>query len=156
MHAIGGLPITRSIYEEVVPNVAELTTLDKKQRFLPQSCEHLFDAFHRLQVANDDNLDVSVEQWVKFWCKKNIKYKQPPPRKEKKTIRLKASHNPIGKFDEHIDWSPAEEALFRKLDVKENKVEETYLAAFLSCWLCTSVLPTTALFGQVSLGWPAS
>lgn len=62
LHAIGGLPITESLYEEVMPNAAKLTSvIDKGKRFLLLSCEHLFDTFHQLRVANNGDLDVSVE-----------------------------------------------------------------------------------------------
>ncbi|KAL0444086.1 UNVERIFIED_CONTAM: hypothetical protein Slati_2131300 [Sesamum latifolium] len=71
-----------------------------------------------------------------------IKYHLPPPRKEKKTVRPKSTHNPLGDITTHKRWSTAEEALFEKLCIKENLKEEVYLAAYLACWLCTFVLPS--------------
>ncbi|KAH0652874.1 hypothetical protein KY289_030552 [Solanum tuberosum] len=47
LHVIGGLPISGCLYEGAVPNVEELTgTFENGKRSPPQSCEHLFDAFH--------------------------------------------------------------------------------------------------------------
>lgn len=69
-------------------------------------------------------------------------YEQPPPRRDKKLIRLKSSHNPTGELNKTVNWLIAEEALFHKLVFKSQKMDETYLAAFLSCWLCIFVRPT--------------
>ncbi|KAL0444701.1 UNVERIFIED_CONTAM: hypothetical protein Slati_2192800 [Sesamum latifolium] len=83
------------------------------------SSKYLLYAYHLLQGADDDQCsNVSIDKWVKFWSKKAIKYHLPPPRKEKKTVRPKSTHNPSG-----------------------NLKEEVYLAAYLACWLCTFVLP---------------
>ncbi|KAL0445561.1 UNVERIFIED_CONTAM: hypothetical protein Slati_1684000 [Sesamum latifolium] len=70
-----------------------------------------------------------------------IKYHLPPPRKEKKTVRPKSTHNPLGDIITHKRWSIAEEVLFEKLCIEENLKEEVYLVAYLACWLCTFVLP---------------
>ncbi|KAL0437812.1 UNVERIFIED_CONTAM: hypothetical protein Sradi_0489100 [Sesamum radiatum] len=92
--------------------------------------------------ADDDRCsNVSINKWVKFWSKKAIKYHLPPPHKEKKTVRPKSTHNPLGDITTHKRWSIAEEALFEKLCSEGNLKEEIYLAAYLSCWLCTFVLP---------------
>ncbi|KAL0411804.1 UNVERIFIED_CONTAM: hypothetical protein Slati_3770100 [Sesamum latifolium] len=64
-----------------------------------------------------------------------------PPRKEKKMVRPKSSHNPLGDITTHKRWSIAEEALFEKLCIEGNLKKEVYLAAYLACWLCTFVLP---------------
>nr|XP_016435936.1 PREDICTED: uncharacterized protein LOC107762125 [Nicotiana tabacum] len=53
LHILGGLPIAVSPYEEVVPETRELIGLDEKHiRFIPRSCEYLFDAFHHLKEEN--------------------------------------------------------------------------------------------------------
>ncbi|XP_075076357.1 uncharacterized protein LOC142163009 [Nicotiana tabacum] len=143
LYKIGGFPIIGSPYEEVVPNIEELTgTYDKGRRFLPQTCEHLFDAFHRLQKGGSNDPKVSAKKWVEFWCRKTMKYTHPPLRKEKKSAYLKSTHNPTGVIEEAVNWSTVEEALFHKLGVMDDKKDETYLAAFLSCWLCIFVLPS--------------
>ncbi|KAL0446360.1 UNVERIFIED_CONTAM: hypothetical protein Slati_1763900 [Sesamum latifolium] len=61
-------------------------------------------------------------------------------KEEKKTVRPKATHNPLGDITTHKRWSTAEEALFEKLCIEGNLKEEVYLAAYLACWLCTFVL----------------
>ncbi|CAA0810116.1 Unknown protein, partial [Striga hermonthica] len=57
-------------------------------------------------------------------------------------IRLKLTHNPPGTFKEDRRWTSAEDQLFKKMAVIELKLqEEIHLAAYLSCWICTFVLP---------------
>ncbi|KAL0411541.1 UNVERIFIED_CONTAM: hypothetical protein Slati_3743800 [Sesamum latifolium] len=71
----------------------------------------------------------------------SYKYHMPPPRKEKKTVWPKSTHNPLGDIATHKRWSTVEEALFDKLCIEGNLKEEAYLAAYLACWLCTFILP---------------
>ncbi|KAL0307079.1 UNVERIFIED_CONTAM: hypothetical protein Sradi_6125200 [Sesamum radiatum] len=44
---------------------------------------------------------------VKFWSKKTTKYYPLPPHKEKKTVRPKSTHNPLGDIAIHERWSTA-------------------------------------------------
>ncbi|KAL0451373.1 UNVERIFIED_CONTAM: hypothetical protein Slati_1115400 [Sesamum latifolium] len=112
LHDLAGLPMTGCLYDKVVPS------------------------------ANDDQCsNASIDKWMKFWSNKAIKYHLPPPRKEKKMVRPKSTHNPFGDITTHKRWSTAEEALFEKLCIEGNLKEEVYLAAYLACWLCTFVLP---------------
>ncbi|KAL0427941.1 UNVERIFIED_CONTAM: hypothetical protein Slati_2968900 [Sesamum latifolium] len=143
LHDLAGLPITGCLYDEVVPSALERTGADEKGgRFIPCSSKYLLYAYHLLQGADDDQCsNVSIEKRVKFWSKKAIKYHLPPPRKEKKTVRPKSTHNPFGDIITHKRWSIAEEALFEKLCIEDNLKEEVYLAAYLAYWLCTFVLP---------------
>ncbi|KAL0430536.1 UNVERIFIED_CONTAM: hypothetical protein Sradi_0679600 [Sesamum radiatum] len=107
-----------------------------------EACKYLLYAYHLLQCTDDDRCsNVSIDKWVKFWSKKAIKYHLPPSRKEKKTVRPKSTHNPLGDITIHKRWSIAEEALFKKLCIEGNLKEEVYLAAYLTCWLCTFFLP---------------
>ncbi|KAL0307058.1 UNVERIFIED_CONTAM: hypothetical protein Sradi_6123100 [Sesamum radiatum] len=95
-----------------------------------------------MNFADDDRCShVSIDKWVKFWSKKTNKYHPPPPRKEKKTVRPKSTHNPLGDIATHERWSTAEDALFTKLCIERSLKEEVYLAAYLACWLCLFVLP---------------
>ncbi|MCD9644389.1 hypothetical protein HAX54_032587 [Datura stramonium] len=143
LNTIGSLFIVGSLYEKVMPNVAELIgTYDGGKRFLPQACDHLFDAFRWLWEGNNNNSNVLLRMWIVFWCKKSTKYEQPPLRKEKKSSHLKSLYNPTGLIDKDVSWLTVEEALFHKLGVKSYRKDETYLAAFLSCWLCIFVIPT--------------
>ncbi|KAL0444121.1 UNVERIFIED_CONTAM: hypothetical protein Slati_2134800 [Sesamum latifolium] len=143
LHDLAGLPITGCFYDEVVPSALELTGADEKGgRFIPRSSKYLLYAYHLLQGADDDQCsNVSIDKWVKFWSKKAIKYHLPPPRKEKKRVRPKSTHNSLGDITIHKRWSIAEEALFEKLCIEGNLMEKVYLAAYLACWLCTFVLP---------------
>ncbi|KAK4409600.1 hypothetical protein Sango_0033000 [Sesamum angolense] len=120
LHELVGLPMTGCLYDEVVPSALELTGVDeKRERFIPRSCKYLLYAYHLLQSANDDRCShVSIDKWVKFWSKKTAKYYPPPPRKEKKTVRPKSTHNPLGDIATHERWSTAEDALFAKLCIK--------------------------------------
>ncbi|KAH0725296.1 hypothetical protein KY284_001161 [Solanum tuberosum] len=138
-----GLPISGVPYEEVIPNSTELTGLDdKRERFLPQTCECMFAAFHHLKEKNNGNMKVSFNEWIQFLCKKDLKYELAPPRKEKKSQRLSSTHNPTGEIPTEINtWSSTQEIVFSKLGEKHQKYE-TYLTAFLSCWLCAFVFPS--------------
>ncbi|KAL0371795.1 UNVERIFIED_CONTAM: hypothetical protein Scaly_0861100 [Sesamum calycinum] len=97
LHELVGLPMTGCLYDEVVPSALELTEVDeKRERFIPRSCKYLLYAYHLLQSADDNRCShVSIDKWVKFWSKKTTKYHPPPPRKGKKTVRPKSTHNPL-------------------------------------------------------------
>ncbi|KAL0293155.1 UNVERIFIED_CONTAM: hypothetical protein Sangu_3243900 [Sesamum angustifolium] len=140
-------PLTNTLLTSVgkfVPSALELTGVDeKRERFIPRSCKYLLYAYYLLQSADDNRCShVSIDKWVKFGSKKTTKYHPPPPRKEKKTVRPKSTHNPLGDIAIHERWSTAEEALFAKLCIERSLKEEVYLAAYLACWLCIFVLPS--------------
>ncbi|KAK6119301.1 hypothetical protein DH2020_046957 [Rehmannia glutinosa] len=156
LHTLAGLHMTGFLYDEVVPSAMELTGVDEAGlRFLPRSCNHLLHAYHLLQGSahGDHYSQVSIDDWINFWFKKATKYDPPPmrkerkapPRKEKQIKHTESTHNPLGDIGVHGEWSPAEKALFSKLGVKESSMEETYLAAYLACWLCLFVLPNDDL-----------
>ena len=130
------VPIKGYPYEEVIPNSTELTGFnDKRERFLPRTCEYMFAAFHHLKEENHGNMGISFNEWIQFWCKKDLKYELAPPRKEKKSRRLSSTHNPTGEIPTEINtWSITQEMVFSKLGAKHQKYE-TYL---VMC-LCTSV-----------------
>ncbi|MCE5166021.1 hypothetical protein HAX54_014087, partial [Datura stramonium] len=143
LHTLGGLPIRGSFYEEVIPEATQLICVDAKdQRYIPRVCEYLFTDFHYLQESKTDSSRVSLSRWIGFWYKKALRYEPAPPRREKKTASLKFMHNPTGAIPETFQWSRDEEGVFSKLGVRLAKKEETYLAAFLSCWLCAFMLPS--------------
>ncbi|KAH0681582.1 hypothetical protein KY284_022667 [Solanum tuberosum] len=109
IQAFCGLPISGVPYEEVIPNSTELTGLDDKR-----------------------------ERFLPRTCEYR-KYELAPPRKEKKSRRLSSTHNPTGEIPTEINtWSSTQEMAFSKLGAKHQKYE-TYLTAFLSCWLCAFV-----------------
>uniref|UniRef100_M1BUG3 Aminotransferase-like plant mobile domain-containing protein n=1 Tax=Solanum tuberosum TaxID=4113 RepID=M1BUG3_SOLTU len=139
LHILGGLPIWGALYEEIVPEVKELVGSDEKRiKYTPRTCEYLFAAFHHLRGANQE---VSFSKWISFWCKKPQRYEAAPPREEKKSARPESTHNPSGGLPNTTRWSRIEERIFSGLGVKVDKRDETYLGAFLSCWLCAFVLP---------------
>ncbi|KAL0416487.1 UNVERIFIED_CONTAM: hypothetical protein Slati_3480600 [Sesamum latifolium] len=157
LHDLAGLPMMVCLYDEVVPSALKLTGADEKgDIFIPRSSKYLLYAYQLLQGADDDRCsNVSIDKWVKFWSKKAIKYHLPPPRKEKKMVRPKSTHNPLGDITTHKRWSTAKEALFEKLCIEGNLKEEVYLAAYLACWLCTFILPARMLtpFVQTPSRW---
>ncbi|KAL0307751.1 UNVERIFIED_CONTAM: hypothetical protein Sangu_3013400 [Sesamum angustifolium] len=113
----------------------------KRERFIPRFSKYLLYAYHLLQSADDNRCShVSIDKWVKFWTKKTTKYHTPPPHKEKKTVRPRSTHNPLGDIAIHERWSIAEDALFAKLCIDRSLKEEVYFAAYLACWLCVFVL----------------
>ncbi|KAL0396153.1 UNVERIFIED_CONTAM: hypothetical protein Scaly_0063700 [Sesamum calycinum] len=133
------------LYDEVVPCVKELDGVDEMGRsFVPRSFKFLLHAYHLFQGSNggDQFSQVPTDKWIKFWFKRATKYCESPPRKEKKAVRPKSTHNLSGTFGVHGKWLSAEEALFSKLGIEGNLKEETFLAAYLACWLCTFTLPT--------------
>ncbi|KAL0328115.1 UNVERIFIED_CONTAM: hypothetical protein Scaly_2244100 [Sesamum calycinum] len=145
LHELARLPMTGCLYDEVVLSVLELTGIDeKRERFILRSSKYLFYAYHLLQSVGDDRCShISIDKWVKFWSKKTTKHHPTPPRKEKKTVQPKSTHNPLGDIAIQRRWSTAEEALFAKLCIERSLKEEVYLAAYLACWFCMFVLPGT-------------
>ncbi|KAL0301551.1 UNVERIFIED_CONTAM: hypothetical protein Sradi_6431900 [Sesamum radiatum] len=143
LHELARLPMTGCLYDEALLSVLELTGIyEKRERFILRSSKYLFYAYHLLQSAGDDRCShISIDKWVKFWSKKTTKYHPTPPRKEKKTVQPKSTHNPLGDIAIQRRWSTAEEALFAKLYIERSLKEEVYLAAYLACWFCMFVLP---------------
>ena len=140
LHHLGGLAITGSFYDEVVPCYKEMAGCDEKGRFIPKSCEYLFAAFYRLYNEKEGKPHVSVNDWIKFWFRGDSKYMKPPPRRLKRSCRPKQTYNPDGSFGKAHAWSLKEKGGFADLEVQEGLCEETYFAALLSCWLCIFVL----------------
>ncbi|PHU20459.1 hypothetical protein BC332_11610 [Capsicum chinense] len=52
MHMIGGLPVHKTFFDEVIPLAKELSQTDQQGKpFFPKTCAYLFSAFYRL--SND-------------------------------------------------------------------------------------------------------
>ena len=121
-----------SFYEKVVPN-------SKDMSFLPLCCRHLFATFHHL------NLELSGSHtalWVKFWFRGKSKYQKSSTRRSiQRKVRGKQSHNPSGKIDAPRILTKEDEVPFNVLKVERRLIEETGLAALISCWLCEFALP---------------
>ncbi|KAL3502694.1 hypothetical protein ACH5RR_037143 [Cinchona calisaya] len=142
LRKLGGLPIHVTFYDEVVPSADELcgTSVDGKSR-LPASCIHLFSAFHKLTKRTKD---VRIVDWIQFWFKGQSRYQQPPLRVSGRRISSKprTTHNPSGIIDNDYAFKINNKAeQFLDLGVDETSRDETYLAAFLSCWICKFLLP---------------
>nr|POF00329.1 hypothetical protein CFP56_33962 [Quercus suber] len=112
-------------HDEVVPNVQELDgTNDQGRPYLPCSCRYLFLAYHHLQN------------------RLKRQGKVPSFSKPARWITIpKYSQNPLGEINEHGPWSDKEHGIFTDLQVEGDLMEETYLSALLSCWLCIFVFP---------------
>ena len=65
-----------------------------------------------------------------------------PQRKAKRYSRSKATWNPTGYISGPKERSEEAKAVFVSLGIHDDLVEQTYLAALLSCWLCAFVLPS--------------
>ena len=135
LHSISGLPVYNSFYEEVVPNSKEISSL-------PLCCRPLFAAFHHLSLELGGSHLVTTAAWVKFWFCVESKYQKPPTRRSiKRNARGKQSHNPSGKIDAPRILTKEDKAPFNVLKVEKRLIEETWLAASISCWLCEFALP---------------
>ena len=87
------------------------------------------------------NSSVKLASWVSFWCKGSMKYAKPLKKSTRnKAHRPKETHNPSGDIDPVKSRTKSEMEVFDDLGVAEADVKETYLAAFLACWLCKFIL----------------
>ncbi|KAA0060611.1 hypothetical protein E6C27_scaffold22G004890 [Cucumis melo var. makuwa] len=117
--SFGGLPIKGDFYEERIPSFKELTSTSRdKTKCLPTTCQYLFQAYYSIPIT----------------------------RKQKKASRSKSTQNPDGSKIQAREWSSRESMLFAELGIKDDLKDETYLAAFLSCWLCLFVFPQKGSF----------
>nr|GLL33584.1 uncharacterized protein LOC105949899 [Ipomoea trifida] len=71
---------------------------------------------------------------------KTRRYAAPPPRKDNKKSRPKATHNLSEILEAASRWSHVSEAPFVELRISRNLEHKVYLATFPACWLCTFVL----------------
>nr|GLL27389.1 uncharacterized protein LOC109157656 [Ipomoea trifida] len=111
----------------------------------------IYDAVFASLFTYDRNVDI-VQAFCEAWCPRtntlitssgemSISLRAPPPRKENKKSRPKATHNPSGILETAPRWSHVSKAPFVELNIPPNLEYEVYLAAFLACWLCTFALP---------------
>lgn len=140
------------LFDEVVPSSDELNNYTQEmERFLPESCGHLFHAYHVLFKKRDDQ-QVPITDWIKFWCNVPKRYDPPPSRKKSQTKRrLSRTHNPTGVLPRAGKWEENVRSTFAILNIEGDSRRETYLAAFISCWLCLFVLPSRHV-GQIRPG----
>ncbi|KAG5620100.1 hypothetical protein H5410_005318, partial [Solanum commersonii] len=108
LHILGGFPISGVPYEEVIHNAIEPTDFDdKREKFLPRTCEYMFVVVHHLKEEINGHIG------------KDLKYELAPSRKEKKCRCLSSTHNPTCEIPIEINtWLTAQEIVFSKLGVK--------------------------------------
>ncbi|KAM0978606.1 hypothetical protein FF1_014548 [Malus domestica] len=149
LHRIGGLPIQGKFYDEVVPSAEDLSLCNN--RGLPASCRYLFWAYHRLFQDARGKSGVRISSWIRFWYWEAMRYKKPLKRiGRNKTTRPKGDSDPSGVIGATRRRSSDELRAFEDLGIAPEHVEESYLAAFLACWLCKFVFPA----GDVNLVRP--
>ncbi|KAK4385732.1 hypothetical protein Sango_2697200 [Sesamum angolense] len=101
---------------------------------------HLFVGYlWTLRFAYSDG--VLISNWIDFWFKGPLCYAAPPLRSSRKRVHEpKLSHNPSRDVDasnlrkDHVEP-------FTILQILVDIRDKTYVAAFLSYWLCSFVLP---------------
>ncbi|KAL2926380.1 Huntingtin-interacting protein 1-related protein [Bienertia sinuspersici] len=130
LRILGGLPIYGAFYDEVVPTALELEGSQDGEQFLPASCKYMFTALQSI-MSTSRRSHFMFEERCRFWFR--------APKRYSATILPKAVEN-FSDFGIPKSWSNKHEAL-TLLNVPEEHRQQTYLAAFLSCWLCAFVLP---------------
>nr|XP_034931162.1 uncharacterized protein LOC118061724 [Populus alba] len=141
LKSCSGLPIFGTFYDEVIPSADELNEADKKGRsFLPKSCKYLFIAFHKECQTIDGDHVMTLQDWVDFWFRDDLRYKVPFS--VGKSSGSNKTNYPSGSIDKsRVRFSKFIHP-FKELNVPSHIQDEVYLAAFLSCWLCKFVFPS--------------
>ncbi|KAL0291563.1 UNVERIFIED_CONTAM: hypothetical protein Sradi_7022400 [Sesamum radiatum] len=135
-----GLPVRGEFYDEIVPSSKDLLGDETCKPSVPRSCKYLLLAYHHLPK---DLSGVLISDWVRFWFKGPLRYAAPPLRSSRKRVHEpKLSRNPSGDVDaSNLPRAKDRDEPFTILQIPEDIRDETYVAAFLSCWLCNFVLP---------------
>ncbi|XP_056684069.1 uncharacterized protein [Spinacia oleracea] len=142
IYDLGGLPVTGLFYDEVVPSAVELEGSDDEHSlYLPYSCKYLFMALHYLSEKHKVTT-ITFETWCDFWFRDASKYFLASG--NKKSV-LPTLMKDFSSFNGPRSWSHKMYEAFRILRIPEAHHRQTYLAAFLSCWLCAFVLPVSDL-----------
>lgn len=86
---------------------------------------------------------VGAKVLIDFWCKKKLIH-NPLTQCRRRSLTLMRTQNHSGQNQsQELCWSRDKLDVFKSLGVPKDTRESTYLAAFLSCWLCAFVLPET-------------
>ncbi|XP_019239821.1 PREDICTED: uncharacterized protein LOC109219803 [Nicotiana attenuata] len=126
---------TTKIYDDVY---ASLFAYDRNSNILQAFCEAWCPKTNTLLTSVGE---LSISLWDLHLLGGLPIVGSPYEEVEKKSARLKSTHNPNGVIPETTRWSSDQEATFSKLRVRSDKKDETYIAAFLSIWLCAFVFP---------------
>ncbi|KAL0395183.1 UNVERIFIED_CONTAM: hypothetical protein Slati_4484500 [Sesamum latifolium] len=134
------LACTWRFYNEVIPSSKYLLGDETSKSSVPRNCKYLLLAYHHLP---EDLNGVMIFDWVGFWFKGPLRYAAPPLRSSRKRVHeLKLSCNPSGDVNvSNLPRTKDHDEPFTILQILEDIRDETYVAAFLSCWLCSFVLP---------------
>ncbi|XP_027170520.1 putative disease resistance protein RGA3 [Coffea eugenioides] len=143
LYRLGGLSIDGSFFDEVVPSAQELLIRDKEGKpLLPESCRYLFSAYYHLWT-NDQG--VWMKDWIRFWFKGEARYRDSPSRanRRKTTSKPKMTYNPSRRVEPY-DLADTKDfnVPFDTLDILGFLRKETYIAAFIACWICKFLLPS--------------
>nr|XP_027066402.1 uncharacterized protein LOC113692228 isoform X1 [Coffea arabica] len=143
LYRLGGLSIDGTFFDEVVPSAQELLTHDKEGKpLLPESCRYLFSTYYHLWT-NDQR--VWMKDWIRFWFKGEGRYRAPPSRanRRKTTSKPKLTYNPSGNVEPY-DLADTNDfnVPFDTLGILWSLRKETYIAAFIACWICKFLLPS--------------
>ena len=146
LRTIGGLPADGAYYEEVIPSARELLSAGRGDNDIPATCTFLFSAFHRLCQDVHGIVQLPATDWIRFWFRGRQIYTPPPSRDNRKRVKAPTNTScPSGMIAPRTGRTKRENDPFVTLNIPEAQIEETYLAAFISCWLCSFVLPTEAV-----------
>ncbi|KAJ8425953.1 hypothetical protein Cgig2_016233 [Carnegiea gigantea] len=113
-----GLPLLGFLYDEVVPSSKELKSI-----------------YHILRQRFDHK--PTIEEWIAFWFRGPVKYYAPMQSDRRSRVPLPNIMSPA---TEDHGWNESH-VVFDELGVPKGERTETFLAAFLSCWLCLFALP---------------
>ncbi|TYK02510.1 putative mitochondrial protein [Cucumis melo var. makuwa] len=104
-------------------------------------------------TSSKNDSQVTISSWISFWYLGSRSYDKSTTRKQKKASRFKSTQNPDGSKIQAREWSSRENMLFAELGIRNDLKDETYLAAFLSCWLCLFVFPQKGSFLHPEYLW---
>ncbi|KAL2895487.1 hypothetical protein RDABS01_011396 [Bienertia sinuspersici] len=99
-------------YDESVPTAAELAGSKDGKQYLPPSCRYMFAAFWHITSKSKSSYVIL-------------------PQVVKDSSALETSK----------PWNDSVHEVFVILDIPKQHRMDTYLATFLTCWLCAFVLP---------------
>ncbi|GAA0158303.1 hypothetical protein LIER_15372 [Lithospermum erythrorhizon] len=107
---------------------------------IPESCAFLLQAYHRLALSSIDGL-VLIIDWINSWSESPDRYVGPQAAGAGRGKTSSLAGYPKGTVPPHRGWDSRDRKVFGQLGICVGIAEETYSAAFLSCWLCLFVLP---------------
>ena len=146
LYKLGRLPIYVKIYDETIPSRDALyQRRHDNQRLIKPTCRYLFAAHSCLE--NGCHRGVCTERWIGFWCKRQVKHESFPRRRSSSKLhpiksQPKSTHNPSGDIQPMtLWWTQEESTVFDTLEIPIDRRQSTYVATFLSYWLCIFALP---------------